>query len=170
MATKHSDQITSGDIPSGEGLKVGIVVSKWNHDITGSLLNGCRDTLVKSGVSEDDITVEYVPGSYELPMGARILSAAKKFDAIICLGCVIKGETKHDEYISQSVASGIMQLSIMMNVPIIFGVLTPNDHEQAVARAGGKLGNKGDEAAVAALEMATLKNTHNKNQHKIGFN
>lgn len=169
MATKHSDIHTSGEIPSGEGKRFGIVVSDWNSDITNALLNGCKETLTSNGVAEEDIHVERVPGSFELPMGARILSSGKKLDAIVCLGCVIKGETKHDEYISQSVANGIMQLGLMMNVPIIFGVLTPNNQQQAEARAGGELGNKGEEAGVTALRMAALKKAHGSAPHKIGF-
>ena len=169
MATKHSDQNTSGEIPSGSGMRIGIVVSEWNWDITGALLEGCKSTLLNNDVSESDLFIEQVPGSFELPMGARILSSGKKLDAIVCLGCVIKGETKHDEYISQSVANGIMQLGLMLNTPIIFGVLTPNNQEQAQARAGGTLGNKGEEAAVAALRMADMKKTHGSTPHKIGF-
>ena len=169
MATKHSDIQTTGHIPSGEGKRFGIVVSDWNAEITNALLDGCKQVFTSNGVNEDDIHVERVPGSFELPMGARILSSGKKLDAIVCLGCVIKGETKHDEYISQSVANGIMQLGLMMNTPIIFGVLTPNNQEQAEARAGGKLGNKGEEAGVSALRMAALKKEHGSTPHKIGF-
>jgi 6,7-dimethyl-8-ribityllumazine synthase len=169
MATQHSSIITEGNVPSGAGLKIGIVVSEWNASITGSLLDGCRATLLKHEVAEDHIVVQQVPGSYELPMGARLLSSGQNFDAIICLGCVIKGETKHDQYISQSVASGLMQLSLMTNVPVIFGVLTPNTQAQAEARAGGELGNKGEESAITAIKMAILKQRLGKSPHKIGF-
>ena len=169
MGTQHSKIMIQGDIPSGKGLKIGIVVSEWNSGITGSLLDGCQATLIKHEVAADDIVVEKVPGAYELPMGARLLSTGKKFDAIICLGCVIKGETKHDEYISNAVSNGLMQLSLMTNIPVIFGVLTPNNQAQAEARAGGELGNKGDESAVTAIKMATLKKEHGKSPHKIGF-
>jgi len=169
MATQHSTKMTDGQIPSGKGMKIGIVVSEWNSDITGSLLEGCRTTLLQNEVASEDIFVEYVPGSFELPMGARLLSTGKVLDAIVCVGCVIKGETKHDEYISHAVAHGLMQLSLKANIPVIFGVLTPNTQEQAEARAGGELGNKGEEAAVTALKMATLKKELGKSPHKIGF-
>ena len=169
MATKHTDSIITHDLPSGEGLKIGIVVSRWNTEITGSLLEACRQTLISNGVAEDDLVVEYVPGSFELPLGARLLAAGKKLDAIICLGCIIKGETKHDEYIAQSVANGLMQLGLMSSMPVIFGVLTPNTEQQAIDRAGGTLGNKGEEAAAAALEMVALKKTHGQTTQKIGF-
>ncbi len=169
MATQHSSKMTEGAVPSGKGLKIGIVVSEWNAEITGKLLDGCRATLIENDVAVDDIVVQQVPGSYELPMGARLLSTGRNFDAIVCLGCVIKGETKHDEYISQSVASGLMQLSLMTNIPVIFGVLTPNNQAQAEARAGGNLGNKGEESAITALKMAILKIELGKSPHKIGF-
>ncbi|MDX1478082.1 MAG: 6,7-dimethyl-8-ribityllumazine synthase [Saprospiraceae bacterium] len=169
MATKASRQTPASDIPSGAGLHIGIVVSDWNRDITDKLLEGCRATLLAHGVSENDIVTQRVPGSFELPMGARLLATGEKFDAIICLGCVIKGETRHDEYISQAVANGLMQLSLTSSIPMIFGVLTPNDHAQAMARAGGKLGNKGDEAAIAALQMGTLRKHRTTQPQKIGF-
>lgn len=169
MATKEASATPSSEIPSGKGLAIGIIVSDWNRDITDKLLAGCRATLLANEVAEDQIEVHRVPGSFELPMGARLIASGKKFDAIICIGCVIKGETKHDEYISHAVSNGIMQLSLMINTPIIFGVLTPNNKEQAEARAGGKLGNKGEEAAIAALQMGTLRRKETSPAHKIGF-
>ena len=169
MGTKHSSEISSKDLPDGTGMRFGIVVSEWNSEITNNLLQGCRGLLEAKGVSSEDIIIEHVPGSFELPVGARMIASGNKLDGIVCLGCVIKGETKHDEYIAQSVANGIMQLGLMSNMPVIFGVLTPNNMEQAIARAGGDLGNKGEEAAAAALKMAALKKTHGKAPHKIGF-
>ncbi len=169
MATQHSRNIRERQIPSGEGLKIGVVVSEWNSEITEKLLDGCRSTLIKHHVKAEDIVVQHVPGAYELPMGARLLASGQNFEAIVCLGCVIKGETKHDEYIAHSVARGLMQLGLMTNIPIIFGVLTPNNQAQAEARAGGQLGNKGEEAAVTALKMAVLKKELGKSPHKIGF-
>ncbi len=169
MGTQHSKIMIEGEVPSGAGLKIGIVVSEWNAEITGRLFEGCHATLIKNEVNADDIVVEKVPGAYELPMGARLLSTGKNLDAIICLGCVIKGETKHDEYISHAVSNGLMQLSLMSNIPVIFGVLTPNNQAQAEARAGGNLGNKGDESAVTAIKMALLKKDLGKSAHKIGF-
>ena len=169
MATKHSQSVVGDDIPSGDGLKIGIVVSRWNPEITEALLDGCKSTLMAHGVAESDLVVEHVPGSFELPLGARLLTAGKKLDAVICLGCIIKGETKHDEYIAQSVSNGLMQLGLMTSMPVIFGVLTPNNEQQARDRAGGALGNKGDEAAAAALQMVALKKSHGQTAHKIGF-
>jgi len=169
MATQHSNKMTEGEMPSGKGLKIGIIVSEWNSGITSNLLDGCQATLLKSGVANEDIVVEHVPGAFELPMGARLMSTGRNLDAVVCLGCVIKGETKHDEYIAHSVAHGLMQLSLMANIPVIFGVLTPNNQAQAEARAGGDLGNKGDESAITALKMATLRKNLGKSPHKIGF-
>lgn len=156
-------------VPSGKGNKFGIVVSNYNHSITSKLLSGCVETLTAHEVPEDQIETMYVPGAFELPMGARILLGKGKYDAIICLGCVIKGETRHDEYINHAVSVGIMQLSLTSNVPVIFGVLTPDNVEQAEARAGGTLGNKGIEAAETALHMAALRKSSGKITQKIGF-
>lgn len=156
-------------IPGGAGRKFGIVVSDYNSDITEKLLAGCVETLIAHEVTDDQIQVIHVPGAFELPMGARLLMGKDRFDAVICLGCVIKGETKHDEYINHAISVGIMQLSLTSNVPVIFGVLTPNSAEQAEARAGGKYGNKGVEAAETALQMAALKKASGLTQNKIGF-
>ena len=145
------------NLPDGSSFKIGIVVSEWNADITNALLEGAKETLLKAGVLEDNIEVLYVPGSFELPWGARQIMKPGKRDAVICLGCIIQGETKHDEYIASAVASGIMQLGLMSGIPVIFGVLTTNTEEQAKDRAGGKHGNKGTECAVAAIKMAALK-------------
>ncbi len=141
-------------VPSGKGKKFGIVVSDYNADITHRLLEGCYDTLLKHEVKEKDIRLFHVPGAFELTSGAQMLALKYPLDAVICLGCVIKGETKHDEYINHAVAQGITQLSLMLKKPVIFGLLTPNTHKQARERAGGKHGNKGVEAAVTALRMA----------------
>jgi len=157
------------NLPDGSSLKIGIVVSQWNADITSALLNGAKDTLKQAGVLEDNIEILYVPGSFELPWGARQLMKPGKRDAVICLGCLIQGETKHDEYIASAVASGIMQLGLMSGVPVIFGVLTTNTEEQAKDRAGGKHGNKGSEAAAAALQMATLKSGDPNTKKPIGY-
>ena len=150
-------------------LKIGIVVSDYNEGITHQLLEGCLKTLIKEGISESNLRVIHVPGAYELPTGARMLDDKHNLDAVIVLGCVIKGETKHDEYISQAVATGLMQLAIMRSKPFILGVLTPNTQEQALERAGGKHGNKGVEAAVTALKMASLKKELKSTSKQIGF-
>ncbi len=143
-------------IPSVEGKKFGIVVSDYNSDITFKLLEGCVETLLKHGAHENDIYVEYVPGAFELTFGAKIILDKYPVDAAICLGCVIKGETDHDKYINHAVAQGVTQLSLQTGKPVIFGLLTPNTYQQAADRAGGKHGNKGVEAAVAAIKMVVL--------------
>ena len=156
------------NLPDGSSFKIGIVVSEWNADITNALLEGAKETLLKAGVLEDNIEVLYVPGSFELPWGARQIMKPGKRDAVICLGCIIQGETKHDEYIASAVASGIMQLGLMSGIPVIFGVLTTNTEEQAKDRAGGKHGNKGSEAAVAALQMAIVRSGDTTTKKRIG--
>lgn len=159
------DQISSAD-----ELKVGIVVSEWNEHITASLLEATLETLKKYGVKDENLHTITVPGSYELPMGAKILLSKYSLDTVICLGCVIKGETDHDKYINGAVAAGVMNLSLMSGKPVIFGVLTPNDMQQAIDRAGGKHGNKGVEAAITALRMAQLsEEVKNEGTSSIGF-
>lgn len=160
----------SQELPNMKGKKVGIVTSEWNDEITSVLRSGARETLLENGVNADDIVEVDVPGSYELPMGARMIMGREVFDAIICLGCVIKGETRHDEYINNAVAQGIMQLGLTSGIPIIFGVLTPNTMEQALDRAGGNYGNKGVEAATTALRMMALKAETKDQKKEIGFN
>jgi 6,7-dimethyl-8-ribityllumazine synthase len=144
-------------IPSGEQMKIGIVVAEWNPEVTNSLADAAVNTLLKFGVKENNIKLNYVPGSFELPLAAQFLAEQDDIDGVICLGCVIQGETRHFDYICQGVTQGIMDLNLKFNKPVIFGVLTTNDQDQAVARAGGKHGNKGDEAAIAALKMIELK-------------
>lgn len=144
-------------IPSGKDFNIGIVVSEWNSEITNSLLDGAYNTLLKHDVAEKNITVERVPGSFELPSGAKFMLKYGKYDAIICLGCVIQGETRHFDFICDAVANAIAQLAMEENRPVIFGVLTTNDMQQAQDRSGGKHGNKGVEAAVTALKMADLR-------------
>lgn len=144
-------------MPNIQGWKFGICVSEWNSEITNSLYMGCINTLVKHGASLEDILTYQVPGSFELPVGAKLLSKKKEIDAVICLGCLIKGDTAHDEYIASAVAQGLTQVSILCDIPCIFGVLTVLNKQQAMDRSGGKYGNKGVEAAVTAIKMAALK-------------
>ena len=157
------------NLPDGSSFKIGIAVAQWNPDVTMALLEGAQNTLKKAGVLKENIEVIQVPGSFELPWGARHLLTSKKKNAIICLGCIIKGETKHDDYIASAVASGIMQLGLTSGVPIIFGVVTTNTPDQALDRAGGKHGNKGAEAAVTALQLAQLKQGDSSNKKTIGY-
>lgn len=144
-------------IPDGSLMKVGIVVSEWNEEITSALLQGALNTLAKHRVSRKDIHIKTVPGSFELPFGAKMVAEQFSPDVVICLGCVIQGETKHFDYICQGVIHGITELNLDYNIPFIFGVLTTENQQQALDRAGGKHGNKGDEAAVTALKMAALR-------------
>lgn len=150
-------------------MKIGIVVAEWNEEITFSLRDGAVETLKASGIMEDNLDVSYVPGAFELPLGARIMLQSKSYDGIICLGCVIKGDTKHDEYICGATASGIMQLGLASGKPVIFGVLTPNTYLQAQERAGGIHGNKGVEAATTAMDMISLSKNLKSTKQGIGF-
>ncbi|MBN1187610.1 MAG: 6,7-dimethyl-8-ribityllumazine synthase [Bacteroidales bacterium] len=156
MATnlKNLSDYRSSDVPSAEDMTFGIVVSEWNEEITNALFQGAYNTLIKHGAEEENITTITVPGSFELIHGAKILLDNYSLDAVICLGCVIKGETPHFDYICQGVTQGLAALNASGLTPVIFGVLTTNDLQQAKDRAGGKYGNKGDEAAVTAIRMA----------------
>lgn len=168
-ALKNLSDYDEKNIPDAAELKFGIVVSDWNKEITHALYEGCYDTLIKHGAKPDNIFTSQVPGAFELTVGARICAQSKTPDALICLGCVIKGETAHNEYINQAVATGLTNMSIASGKPFIFGLLTPNDMQQAKDRAGGKYGNKGVEAAVTAIRMADLKKSIDKSGKKIGF-
>lgn len=150
---KNLSDFKHTSIPSGKGKKIGIVVSEWNGSITNALLEGALDTLKTNGVSYKNIVIKYVPGSYELTLGAQFLASKKDIDAVIAIGCVIQGETRHFDFICDAVAHGITNVSLKYNKPVVFGVLTPNSQKQAEERAGGKHGNKGVEAAVTALKM-----------------
>lgn len=139
------------------GLSFGIVVSSWNHEVTEALYQGAFSTLIDLGAASADIRRMDVPGSYELPVAAKWMADRYQPDAVICLGCVIQGETRHFDFICDAVANGLMQLNLSYGIPFVFGVLTPNNQDQAMARAGGKHGNKGIEAAVTAVKMAALR-------------
>jgi 6,7-dimethyl-8-ribityllumazine synthase len=158
MATnlKNLSDYNPDDIPSGEGRKIGIVVAEWNAEITQALLGGTVRTLTKHGVSEGDIWIDYVPGSFELPLGAQLMMESRGPEAVICLGCIIQGETRHFDFICQGVTRGITDLNLKYGKPFVFGVLTTDTIEQARDRSGGRHGNKGDEAAVTALKMIAL--------------
>lgn len=138
-------------------LKLAVVVAQWNAQITGALLNGAIEALVKHGASEGNIQVIEVPGSYELISGADIALRNSELDAVICLGCVIQGETRHFDFICNAVANGISNVALKYNKPVIFGVLTTDNLQQAIDRAGGVHGNKGEEAAVTAIQMAHIQ-------------
>ncbi len=160
MATnlKNLSDYDTGKVPDAEKMKFGIVVSEWNGEVTGMLYKGAYETLIHHGTKEGNIFVKNVPGSFELTLGAQFFAEYGEFDAIICVGCIIRGQTPHFEYICQSVTKGITDLNIKYNIPFIFCVLTTNDIDQAKERAGGKHGNKGVEAAITAIKMAALNN------------
>ncbi|HEX9860588.1 MAG TPA: 6,7-dimethyl-8-ribityllumazine synthase [Nitrospirota bacterium] len=141
---------------SAKGQKFCILVSRFNDFITGKLLEGALDALVRSGAKDDDITVVRVPGAFEIPVVAKKAAAGKKYDAIICLGAVIKGSTPHFDYVSAEVSKGVAAVGMDSGMPVIFGVLTTDSIEQAIERAGSKAGNKGFDAAMAAVEMVNL--------------
>ncbi|HCY8224743.1 TPA: 6,7-dimethyl-8-ribityllumazine synthase [Staphylococcus aureus] len=140
----------------GKDLKAAIVVSRFNDFITGRLLEGAKDTLIRHDVNEDNIDVAFVPGAFEIPLVAKKLASSGNYDAVITLGCVIRGATSHYDYVCNEVAKGVSKVNDQTNVPVIFGILTTESIEQAVERAGTKAGNKGAEAAVSAIEMANL--------------
>jgi len=154
MASKNHNlsDYDINSVPSAEGMKIGIVVSEWNENVTGALLNGAVETLKKNGVAADDITVLTVPGSFELVYGATQMTKTG-VDAVIAIGCVIRGDTPHDRYICQGVTYGLARLNAVQDIPVIYGLITTLDMQQAEDRAGGKMGNKGDECAVTAIKM-----------------
>ncbi len=157
MSTSYLSGYDPASVPDAGKMRFGIVVSDWNHDITQALLEGATRTLKKHGATDNNIVIKHVPGSFELTLGAQFFAEYDDLDAIICLGCIIQGETPHFSYICQSVTYGITKLNLEYNIPFIFGVLTTLNYEQARDRSGGKHGNKGDEAAITAIKMAALQ-------------
>ena len=157
MSTENSNlsNFDSSTVPSGDSLTIGLVVSKWNEKITESLFNGAYTTLTEFGVKANNIKRIDVPGSFELVFGSKKMIQSK-VDVVIAIGCVIKGETEHFDYICQSVSKGIIDLNINFDTPVVFCVLTDNNIQQSVDRSGGKHGNKGVEAAITALKLANL--------------
>jgi len=154
---KNLSSFSTEGLTDVSGLKVAIVVAEWNSEVTEALYQGAIRTLLEQGVKEENIVRGDVPGSYELTLASQWFAQREDIDAVIALGAVIKGETLHNEYINHSVAQGLANVSLKYDKPVIFGVLTPNNMEQALDRAGGKHGNKGDEAAITALKMVSLK-------------
>lgn len=141
---------------TAEGLKFGIVISRFNEFITSKLLTGALDAIHRHGGREEDIDVAWVPGAFELPMVAKTMAESKRYDAVLCLGAVIRGSTTHYDYVCSEAAKGIAQVGMQTGVPTIFGVVTTENIEQAIERAGTKVGNKGVDAAISAIEMANL--------------
>ena len=141
---------------TAEGLRVGIVAARFNEFITNKLVSGAIDALTRHGASEENLTMAWVPGAFEIPLVAQKMAGSGKFDAVICLGAVIRGSTPHFDYVSNEVTKGVAHVGLQTGVPTVFGVLTTDTIEQAIERAGTKAGNKGSDVAVAALEMANL--------------
>ncbi|MFZ4401788.1 MAG: 6,7-dimethyl-8-ribityllumazine synthase [Bacteroidales bacterium] len=159
MATnlKNLSTYNAQSIPNAKDMSFGIVVSEWNEQVTASLCKAATDCLIENGAKIENIIIKHVPGSFELVLGAQLLLENTAADAILCLGCVIQGETRHFDFICNAVSEGIMKLNSAYNTPVIFGLLTTNSIEQALDRSGGKHGNKGTEAAVTAIKMIALQ-------------
>ncbi|NBA87270.1 6,7-dimethyl-8-ribityllumazine synthase [Emticicia sp. CRIBPO] len=155
-ANKNLSSFSTENLPDVSFKRFAIVVAEWNSEITEALFEGAYTTLIDNGVKEENIIRANVPGSFELSYGSQVYAQKHDIDAVIALGCVIQGETKHNDYINHAVAAGLTQVALKYNKPVIFGVLTPNDHQQAVDRAGGIHGNKGDEAAITAIKMLAV--------------
>ena len=149
-------QVIEGKVTAPEGVKIGIVASRFNEIIVHKLLDGAVDGLVRHGVDSDNITAAWVPGSFEIPTAALRMAESGKYDALICLGCVIRGETSHYDYVCHEVSKGIAQIGMTTGVPTMFGIVTTENVEQAIARAGAHAGNKGYDCALSALEMVNL--------------
>ena len=171
MATKGKNLSSEEKfiVSNPEKIRIGIVVSDWNKKITNRLLDGAKKVLEKSGILIDNILVKNVPGTFELPLGAQYLLDKNLVDGVICIGCVIQGETKHFDYVCQGATNGIMGLGLRQNKPTIFCVLTDQNEQQSIDRSGGKHGNKGTESAIACLKMLELKTNISKPDSKIGF-
>lgn len=148
--------VIEGNIVASENFKIGIVASRFNDFVVGRLVDGALDGLKRHNVKDENITLAKVPGAFEIPIAAKKMAESKKFDAIICLGAVIRGATSHYDYVCNEVSKGIAQVSLESGVPVLFGVLTTENIEQAVERSGSKAGNKGTECALAAIEMIQL--------------
>ena len=146
-----------------EGLKIGIVAARFNEFIVSKLIGGAEDALKRHGVREEDIELAWVPGAFEIPLIAQKMAHSKKYDAVICLGAVIKGSSSHDDYVCAEVSKGIATVSLNSNIPVMFGVLTTDSIEQAIERAGTKAGNKGFDVAVSAIEMCNVIKTLENN-------
>ncbi|MEZ0484541.1 6,7-dimethyl-8-ribityllumazine synthase [Fibrella aquatica] len=161
-ADKNLSVFAVDNLPDISARRFALVVAEWNAEVTEALFQGAYDTLLKYGATADNVLRGNVPGSYELTLAAQWFAERADIDAVICIGCVIQGETKHNDYINHAVAQGFTTVSLKTGKPVIFGVLTPNTQQQALDRAGGIHGNKGDEAAMTAIKMLGLKESINK--------
>ena len=154
---KNLSEFSTNNLPNVKGKRFAIIVAEWNEEVTEALYLGAFQTLIENGVESENITRVNVPGSFELTLGAQKMAQKPEIHAVICIGCVIQGETKHNDYINHAVAQGLTNVSLKYDKPVIFGVLTPNNQQQAIDRAGGIHGNKGDEAAITAIKMLGIK-------------
>lgn len=153
----HLTENDPTSVPSAKNMRFGIVASEWNHKVTDDLLNGARETLLKNGAKEENILIRRVPGSFELIFGAAQMQKSGKVDAVIAIGCVIRGDTPHFDYICQGTTQGLAELNARFDIPVVYGLLTCNNLQQAQDRSGGMLGNKGDECALTAIKMIAYK-------------
>lgn len=156
-SNKNLSDFSGKNVSDVSDKRFAVIVSEWNEEVTESLFSGAYQTLIDHGVPKDNIEKKYVPGSYELSLASQWMAKRDDIDAVICLGCVIQGETKHFDFICSAVAHGLTEVSLKYDKPVIFGVLTPNTQQQALDRAGGKHGNKGDEAAITAIKMLGIR-------------
>jgi 6,7-dimethyl-8-ribityllumazine synthase len=156
MATKNLSEFATEGLIDIQDKHFAVIVSEWNPDVTEALYAGAVQTLLAHGAKRENLLRKNVPGSYELSLAAQWMAQRHEIDAVICLGCVIQGETRHFDFICQAVAIGITEVALKFSKPVIFGVLTPDNQQQALDRAGGKYGNKGDEAAMAAIKMLSF--------------
>lgn len=156
MKNKNLSIFSTENLPDVSNKRFAIVVAEWNAEITEALYEGAYKTLINYGVKTENIIRANVPGSFELSYGSQVFAQKADIDAVIAIGCVIQGETKHNDYINHAVAGGLTHVALKYNKPVVFGVLTPNDYQQALDRAGGIHGNKGDEAAITAIKMLGL--------------
>jgi 6,7-dimethyl-8-ribityllumazine synthase len=169
VATSNLSAYDIETVPNCAGHKIGIVVSEWNPTITLALMHGAKETLIKHGVADEDILVHYVPGAFELPLGAQWIFENIQVDAVICIGVVIQGDTKHFDYVCEGTTAGIMNVGLRFSKPNLFCLLTDMNMQQSIDRSGGKLGNKGIECAVACLKMLGLKTRISGSRGKLGF-
>lgn len=170
MATTNLSDYSAESLPNASGFRVAVITAEWNEEITSGLKQGALALLTEAGVSTDNIIEVSVPGSYELPQGADMALRNTRIDAAICLGSVIRGETAHFDYVCSAAAHGVQNVALKTGRPVIFGILTDDNIDQARARSGGALGNKGTEAAVTALKMIALNRLHDGSQRsRLGF-
>lgn len=156
-ANRNLSEYNKEFIPNGAGFKIGIVVSEWNENITLNLLKGAKETLIDNGVEERNIIIRFVPGAFELPLGAQYMCESTNIDGVVAIGAVIQGETKHFDFVCDGATQGIKDVNLKYNIPISFCLLTDNNIQQSIDRSGGKHGNKGVECAIACMKMIELK-------------